>query len=504
MSGWRQFENQVVDNKYPLRQCLGASEMSAVFLTELSELDHRKAAIKLASVDPANAELQLYRWKRAATLSHPHLLQIFQAGRCRLDHRTLLYVVMEYAEENLAQVLPARPLTTMETRAMLETTLDALGYLHGSGFVHGRLTPANILAIEDKVKISSDTLVEVGDSLGKIAGATAYDAPETAIGRAAPAADIWSLGVTIVEVLTQHLPTWSSSHSEPVFPEMLPEPFLSIARQCLQRDPAQRPGVADIAEPLGLKPSEWTQVQKQVARAAAHAVEARPPAPPKRRNPFPALAGVAVLLALIAGLILLRHRNSNPPVPGAEQSASQPPVVNPGPAGAPASSPPPPLAGGPAPPRSAATLPPRSAGPVRPDIRPDVRKDTAGVAVAPSGAPSGAGHTTAQVAAGNGGVTYQEVTHQVVPKPSPSARASIHGTLRVNVRVHVDPTGKVAEAELDSPGPSKYFADLALRSARDWTFGPAQAGGVPAASDWLLRFEFRNDDTRVIPVKTSP
>ena len=101
-------------------------------------------------------------------------------------------------------------------------------------------------------------------------------------------------------------------------------------------------------------------------------------------------------------------------------------------------------------------------------------------------------------------MTHQEVTHQVVPEPSPSAQASIHGTLRVSVRVHVDPAGKVAEAELDSPGPSKYFADLALRSARDWTFGPAQAGGAPAASDWLLRFEFRNDDTRVIPVKTSP
>jgi TonB family protein len=489
---WRQFENQVVDNKYPLRQCLSASEMSAVFLTELSELDNRKAAIKLASIDPANAELQLYRWKQAATLSHPHLLQIFQAGRCRLDHRTLLYVVMEYAEENLAQVLPTRPLTTMETRTMLEPALDALGYLHGSGFVHGRLTPANILAIEDKIKISSDTLVEVGDFLGRITEAAAYDAPETAVGRAAPAADIWSLGITIVEVLTQHLPAWNTSQSEPVFPETLPEPFLSIVRQCLQRDPAQRPGVADIAGPLGLKPSEWKQVQKQVARA----VEPRPPAPLKRRNPFPALAGVTVLLALIAGWILLRHHGSNPPVPGADQSASQPPVVNPGPAGPPAPSPPQSLAPGPAPPQSAATLPPRSTGPARPG--------TAGAAVAPSGAPSGAGHSTAQVEKGHGGVTHQETIHQVLPEPSPSARASIRGTLRVNVRVHVDPAGKVAEAELDSPGPSKYFADLALRSARDWTFGPAQAGGAPAAGDWLLRFEFRNDDTRAIPVKTSP
>ncbi len=446
---WRQFENHVVDNKYPLRQCLGASEVSAVFLTKLVDLDSRQAAIKLVSIDPANAELQLYRWRQAAKLSHPHLLQIFQAGRCRLDNHTFLYVVMEYAEENLAQVLPTRPLTTMETRAMLEPTLDALGYLHGSGFVHSRLTPANILAIADKVKISSDTLVEVGDSPGEITEPTAYDSPERAVGRAAPAADIWSLGVTIVEVLTQHLPLWNDSQSEPVFPDALPEPFLSIARQCLQRDPGRRPTLADIAGSLGLKPSESKQVQKQVARV----VDPRPPAPPRTRNLFPAVAAVTVLLALIAGWILLHHRGPNPPATTADQSAAPAPS-NPEPAG--------PLAPAPSPSR-------------------------------------GASHTAAQVEAGNG-----EITHQVLPEPSPGARASIHGTLRVSVRVHVDPAGKVAGAELDSPGPSKYFADLALRSARDWTFSPAKAGGAPIPSDWLLRFEFRNDDTSVIPERTAP
>ena len=483
---WRQFENQVVDNKYPLRQCLSASEISAVFLTDLAAPENRQAAIKLVSVDLANAELQLYRWKRAAKLSHPHLLQIFQAGRCRLDNRTFLYVAMEYAEENLAQVLPVRPLTTIETRAMLEPTLDALGYLHSSGFVHGRLTPANILAVEDEVKISSDTLVEVGDSLGEITEPTAYDSPETAVGRAAPPADIWSLGVTIVEVLTQHLPAWNASQSEPVFPEM-PEPFLSIARQCLRPDPAERPAVADIAGPLGLKPSQWKQVQKQVARA----VEPQRPPPPKRRNPFPAFAAVAaltVLLALIVGWALLRHPGQNPPATTTNQSAA-PPASNPEPAGAPSL--PPSLATGAAPPRSTNTLPPRSAG--------QARQDTSGAAGAPSAAPTRADHSSAQVEAGNG-----EITHQVLPEPSPGARASIHGTLRVSVRVHVDSAGKVAEAELDSPGPSKYFADLALRSARDWTFSPAKAGAGPIPSDWLLRFEFRNDDTRVIPVKTSP
>jgi hypothetical protein len=51
-----------------------------------------------------------------------------------------------------------------------------------------------------------------------------------------------------------------------------------------------------------------------------------------------------------------------------------------------------------------------------------------------------------------------EVLDQVLPDVSEKARNSIQGKVRVTVRVHVEPGGSVSQAELDSPGPSKYFA----------------------------------------------
>jgi TonB family protein len=104
---------------------------------------------------------------------------------------------MEYAEENLAEVLRERPLSTDETRDMLPPVAEALAYLHGQGLVHGNLKPSNILAVEDMVKISSET-VSAGD----------------------PAADIQALGVVLVQALQ------SSSV------DALPFPFREVAQNC--------------------------------------------------------------------------------------------------------------------------------------------------------------------------------------------------------------------------------------------------------------------------------
>jgi len=107
---WKTWEGRVVDGKFPLRQWLGGSEHSAVFLTERPGQPSSKAAIKLLAADSTQADRQLSRWRAAAELSHPHLIRIHQAGRGRLDNMPLLYVVMEYAEEDLSQILPQRPL----------------------------------------------------------------------------------------------------------------------------------------------------------------------------------------------------------------------------------------------------------------------------------------------------------------------------------------------------------------------------------------------------------
>ena len=87
---------------------------------------------------------------------------------------------------------------------------------------------------------------------------------------------------------------------------------------------------------------------------------------------------------------------------------------------------------------------------------------------------------------------------------SRNALATIHGTIRVKVRVEVDSSGSVERARVETGGPSKYFAQLALEAARQWTFAPAKATDREVADEWILRFEFFRTDTKVVPVRSFP
>ena len=189
----------------------------------------------------------MLRWKAARELSHPNLIRIFEAGRCELDGTALLYVVEEYAEENLSQILPERALTAEETRGMLPPILRALQYVHDKGFVHGHIQPSNILAIGDQVKLSSDSLVVAGERSSGAGATSAYDPPEAATGVASTAGDVWQLGMTLVEALTQRLPVWDRGRpSAPEVPAAVPEPFREIAAHCLQMDAGKRWTLAQI------------------------------------------------------------------------------------------------------------------------------------------------------------------------------------------------------------------------------------------------------------------
>jgi TonB family protein len=96
------------------------------------------------------------------------------------------------------------------------------------------------------------------------------------------------------------------------------------------------------------------------------------------------------------------------------------------------------------------------------------------------------------------------VADQVVPDVPQSARDTIRGTVRVSVRLSVDTAGNVTEAELDLPGPSKYFARLALEAAQQWKFDPPKMQGQNVLSDWLLNFQFTGQGTKIVPVQSDP
>lgn len=430
---WTSRVGLVVDGKFPLRQWLGGSDHSAVFLTERSGQPSQRAAIKLIPADGVDADRHLARWRSAAQLSHPHLLRIYESGRCMLDGSPLLYIVMEYAEEDLAQIFPQRVLTPAEVSELLPPLLDALSYLRGKGFVHSRIKPSNVLAVNDQLKLSSDQILSAADT-NTNRRRDVYDAPETAAGIFSPPGDVWSIGVTLVAMLTQNEDfAGENPQSDPDLPGAIPEPFRGIARECLHLDPRRRCSLGEIKARL---------------QPPGRSVPAEPePAPRPQRRTNRGAVVVALLVVVLGGMVVFRSREKNAP---AKTSTAAAPAV---PHAVQRPSPPPPA---------------RKASPEK-------EKPTPGGAV----------------------------THQYIPEVSQSARNTITGHIRVTVRVEVDPSGKVTSAKLATPGPSKYFANLAWKAAQRWEFAPPEVNGQPTASAWLLRFRFGRSSTEVAPERVT-
>jgi serine/threonine protein kinase len=158
-----------------------------------------------------------------------------------------LYVVMDYAEQNLGQLLQHRALSEAEVREMLPLTLAALGFLHSKDLVQGQLKPSNILVIDNQLKLASDTIRPAGEATASIGSLSLYNPPEARDGSFSTSGDIWALGVTLCQALTQRPPSRSGERGEiVVLPTDFPVAFIDIVRRCLARNPAQRPSVADL------------------------------------------------------------------------------------------------------------------------------------------------------------------------------------------------------------------------------------------------------------------
>jgi len=88
------------------------------------------------------------------------------------------------------------------------------------------------------------------------------------------------------------------------------------------------------------------------------------------------------------------------------------------------------------------------------------------------------------------------VLHQEIPDVPRSARESIHGHIKVAVRVTVDRSGTVVGETVEDPGSSRYFRPCGQRSGQKMKFAPADSQNP---REWLLRFEFTRDGTTGAP-----
>ena len=482
---WQAWAGRTVDGRFPLLSYLGGSDHSAVFLTLAhgGVGDAKKAAIKLIPAEAADSEKQLLRWKTASELTHPNLIRIFEVGRCEHEGTALLYVVQEYAEENLSQILPERALTAEEARGMLPPILRALQCVHDMGLAHGRIQPSNILAVADQVKLSSDALGAAGERRRAARATSVYDPPEAATDAVSTAADEWQLGMTLVEALTQRLPVWDRARpSVPEVPAAVPEPFREIAKRCLQVDPAKRWTIAEISARLGGELQGPTSAQTEKAVSAPEVVSQQNLGQQKASAKWPYALGLAAVLAF-AFFLMARPKRPGPPTEvqstqtqhgaSAENSQSARPPTLPKPK-------------------------PRPHAPGAAKVG-DARAEGATTeAGGEEKAFTNTGFTNTDI---NNTDHQSGVVQRVMPQVSPRARATIQGKVKVRVKVEVDAAGNVAKATLESAGPSKYFSRAALGAAQGWKFSPGQSDGS-GTREWRLQFAFSRAKTDVSAVRT--
>ncbi len=437
-SHWKQWEGRTIDGKFVLGNYLGGSDQSVVFRTRMqsggtqNEGNGADATIKLVAADGAEMEGQLRRWKAVRELSHPNLIRILAAGRTTVDGQDFVYAVEEFAEENLAQIVPERALGADEVRGMLDPLLLALEYVQGKGLVHGRIKPSNIMASGDQIKLSSDSL----QSAGVIPATSLYDAPEVQTAGISAASDIWSLGMTLVEVLTQHVPVWDPARMRgPEVASQVPEPFRGIAQCCLQLDPAKRCGLREIRERLE-------------GRAAAQVlpVSGAPLAQGKSAKWTYGL-GFATVVVAAAFLILRPHTGGE-----ASQQAS---------AGQSHSS----------------QNPAEESAPTQP-------------------AQTQASSRSSPTETGNPGTTSgkDDILERVAPEISSGAERTIRGRIVVRVRVEVDQAGNVTKAKIKGGRSGSYFGRAALDAAKQWKFAPVKD---EERRVWMLSFGFSRARTEM-------
>jgi hypothetical protein len=258
--------------RYRVERTVGQGGMAAVYLAHDEELD-RPVAVKILAAhlgdDPTLRERFLREARMAARLSHPNIVQVFDAG----EHDGSPFIVMEFVEgETLKDLIRREGPLQAEDLVQVGTQVgDALDSAHRRDLVHRDVKPHNVLLTpEGRVKLADFGIAlalgaDSATRTGTLLGSVQYLAPEVARGESAtPLSDIYALGVVLYEMATGHLPYAGDTplsialqhvESEPRRPSelnpSLPPALEAIILRAMAKAPADRfSSAAELADAL--------------------------------------------------------------------------------------------------------------------------------------------------------------------------------------------------------------------------------------------------------------
>ena len=319
--------------RYRLERSLGHGGMATVFLARDEELD-RPVAIKLLAEhlagDTAFRDRFLREARLAASLSHPNVVSVYDAGQAE-DGRP--FIVMEYVPGvTLAEVGRPAPGEAVE---LVVQACQGLAHAHAAGLVHRDVKPQNLLLRDDGVlKVADFGIARAAETtaltqVGTVLGTAAYLSPEQALGeQVTPAADVYALGAVLYELLAGRTPYEFDSladlaakqREESITPVgelatgVSPQVEDAVMR-ALARNPSYRPPTAaSFAQELGAT----------VPLEAPTKIAPAPEQPGRRRLWLP-LAALALLVAIVVA-VAFATSGGGPKPPTAPNPAAVRPI----------------------------------------------------------------------------------------------------------------------------------------------------------------------------------
>jgi len=278
---------------YRLEHEIGRGAMAVVYLATDEKLGRKVAVKTLSLTDEFKGEALKEAQERfqreaeaAARLSHPNIITLYETGE---DH-DLQYIVMDYAEgESLEDYVDSDDLLTVwEVLDIGIQAADALDYAHEREVIHRDVKPGNIIYDREAgmVKVTDFGIACLTDAsrtrTGTVLGTPSYMSPEQAAGKKLDGrSDLFSLGVTLYQLLTGRLPFVGDSFANliyrittqkhPAIKKIRPSLNASISRvinRTLQKDPDQRyANGTELAEALSRCQEKVRRRRKTASRA---------------------------------------------------------------------------------------------------------------------------------------------------------------------------------------------------------------------------------------------